>query len=116
MGRETWGQHKMSKGAGGVRRLGLAMKQKLESGLLPVKLNIVDESHLHAGHRFVKESGITQETHFKVFVVSKAFEGKSLVARHRLCYSLIDQEIKEGVHAVALTTRTPEEDKEKEVV
>jgi stress-induced morphogen len=35
-----------------------------------------DESHLHAGHRFVKESGITQETHFKVFVVSQAFEGK----------------------------------------
>jgi len=92
------------------------MKQKLEAGLLPVKLSIVDESHLHAGHKFAQESGRTSETHFRVFAVSRAFEGKSLVNRHRLCYSLIQQELKEGgVHAVALTTLTPEEEhKEKE--
>jgi len=101
---------------GMLKRLGLSMKQKLEAGLLPVKLSIVDESHLHAGHKFAQESGRTSETHFRVFAVSRAFEGKSLVNRHRLCYSLIQQELKEGgVHAVALTTLTPEEEhKEKE--
>jgi hypothetical protein len=39
-----------------------------------------DESHLHAGHKFVKESGASGETHFRVMVVSKAFEGKVLLA------------------------------------
>ena len=49
------------------------------------------------------------ETHFNVEVVSEAFSGKLPVARHRMVYALLDEEIKDGVHALSLKTKTPAE-------
>ena len=78
----------------------------LTEALSPVKLEVVDESHLHAGHGGAREGG---ETHFRVRVVSESFVGKRSVQRHRMVYEALKSEIADGVHALALTTLTPAE-------
>lgn len=80
--------------------------RKLTDGLAPAILNVIDESHHHAGHKHNHPDG---ETHFKVEVVSDAFEGKSRVERHRLVNALLADELAERVHALAITAKTPKE-------
>lgn len=80
--------------------------QKLTAALRPTALTLVDESHLHAGHA---ESPGLPETHFKLEVVSAAFEGQTLVQRHRRVYALLAEEMSDRVHALSLRTRTPAE-------
>jgi BolA family transcriptional regulator, general stress-responsive regulator len=78
------------------------IESKLKSAFLPQHLEVVNESQ---NHNVPKGS----ETHFKVLLVSKAFESKSLVQRHRWVYELLAEEMKGGVHALSLHTHTPEE-------
>lgn len=85
-------------------RMADRIRQKLEQGLSPVVLEVTDESHLHAGHAGAREGG---ETHYRVEVVSDAFIGKTRVAQQRLVYDLLAEELKERVHALALSTRAP---------
>lgn len=80
--------------------------ETLREQLAPERLEVVDESHLHAGHSGWREGG---ETHFRLDVVSAAFEGKSRVERHRLVNGLLDEAFKRGLHALALRARTPAE-------
>ncbi|GJD56050.1 BolA family protein [Methylobacterium dankookense] len=80
--------------------------ETLQAQLAPEQLDVVDESHLHAGHSGWREGG---ETHFRLDVVSAAFEGKSRVERHRLVNGLMDEAFKRGLHALALRARTPAE-------
>jgi BolA protein len=86
------------------------IEAKLRAALKPLHLEIVDESARHAGHAGVRgharEGG---ETHFRVMVVSQAFEGQSRVARQRMVYDALSHELANGVHAVAMTTLTPAE-------
>lgn len=82
------------------------IRSKLELSLAPALLEIVDDSHRHAGHGGAKPSG---ETHFNVIVVSEAFAGKSRVLRHRMVYEALKDLMDAPVHALALTTRTPQE-------
>jgi len=84
------------------------IRQRLEQALRPTRLEIVDESHQHAGHSAQARDG---ESHFRVEIVSAAFEGKSRVARQRLVYAALKAELDAGLHALALTTLTPAEDK-----
>ncbi|MCD6034838.1 MAG: BolA family transcriptional regulator [Rickettsiales bacterium] len=74
--------------------------------LHPLHLEVVDESYLHKGHAGYRE-GV--QTHLRLTVVSTAFEGKSRVDRHRILHTLLDNELKNGVHALALVLHTPEE-------
>ena len=67
-------------------------------------LEIIDDSHHHAGHAGAKQGG-----HFTVKIVSKDFEGKSLPARHKLVYAALQDLMKTKIHALALKTLTPEE-------
>ena len=83
------------------------MRTKLTEALQPTRLDIVDDSHRHAGHAGADPLG---ETHFNITIVSAAFDGKSRVARQRLVYDLVAQELKERVHALSLKTLTPAED------
>lgn len=78
----------------------------LEAGLTPASLTVRDESHLHAGHAGASPAG---ETHFRVEVVSAAFEGKGRVERHRMVNALLADAFTGGLHALALTARTPAE-------
>ncbi|MGL4440150.1 MAG: BolA family protein [Bosea sp. (in: a-proteobacteria)] len=78
----------------------------LEQALEPVFLAVHDESHQHAGHGGWREGG---ETHFRVEIVAGAFVGKSRVERHRMVNTLLAGELADRVHALAMTTRTPDE-------
>ncbi|KAG6549487.1 hypothetical protein Mapa_009023 [Marchantia paleacea] len=84
-----------------------SIQKKLQEALAPTLLEVDDVSHQHAGHAGVHK-GAT-ETHFNVKVVSDKFAGTSLIKRHRLVYELLDEEIKNGVHALSLVTKTPTE-------
>lgn len=83
-----------------------SIERKLNAGLTPVKLEIVDESHLHAGHAGAREGG---ESHFRVMIVAEAFENQNRVARQRRVYEILADELAGPVHALALRTLTPDE-------
>jgi len=88
-------------------RVAPVMQRKLEDGLKPARLVINDDSHRHAGHAGHNPEG---ESHFGIVVVADAFAGKSRVDRHRMVNALLADELAGRVHALALTTLTPDED------
>jgi BolA protein len=83
-----------------------ALRRKFEAAFHPLLLDIADESARHAGHAGAQPGG---ETHFRVRIVSAAFQGLSRVERQRLVYAAAADEIAAGLHALALSTQTPEE-------
>ena len=89
------------------------IERKLQDDLMPVELEVVDESHKHAGHEGVK--GYDGATHFKVKIISDNFIGKSLLERHRLVYKVLDEEIKTSIHALAINAMTREEDSKRKI-
>jgi BolA protein len=80
--------------------------EKLTKAFAPERLDVIDESHLHAGHAGARSGG---ETHYRVYIVSQAFRGKSRVDRHRLVNATLSSELKGGVHALAIRAAAPEE-------
>jgi len=88
-------------------KVAMAIDSKLQAAFAPARLAIEDESSKHHGHAGWREGG---ETHFRVEIVSTAFEGQNRVARQRLVYAALKQELDAGLHALALTTLTPAED------
>ena len=80
--------------------------EKLISAFAPARLDVVDESHLHAGHAGSRPGG---ETHFRVHIVSKAFHGKSRIERHRMVNETLSGELSGGVHALAIHAAAPVE-------
>jgi BolA protein len=79
---------------------------RLTAALDPVDLDVVDESDRHAGHAGAREGG---GTHYRVRVVSARFEGRSRVERHRLVHDLLKAEFADGLHALALAAKAPDE-------
>lgn len=97
----------MSSSAGGAEGpIAQSIRSKLTSAFAPSVLSIKNDSNKHAHHR---EGSGGSETHFKVTIVSPSFAGKSLVARHRAVYGLLQDEIDAGVHALSIKAKTPEE-------
>ncbi|XP_068311033.1 sufE-like protein 1, chloroplastic/mitochondrial [Pyrus communis] len=94
--------------SGDLGSRGKRIQEKLMRELSPVELEVEDISYQHAGHAGVRGSG-DGETHFNVRVVSKEFEGKSLVKRHRLIYGLLQEELQSGLHALSIVAKTPSE-------
>jgi len=80
--------------------------EKLTEAFAPQSLRVVDESHQHAGHAGHVPGG---ETHFRVYIVSRAFEGKSRLDRHRMVNGALAGELNGGVHALAIHAAAPEE-------
>lgn len=88
------------------------MRHKLTARFAPSRLEIVDDSHHHVGHAgHPGGAGQGGETHFSVTVVSAAFAGVGRVARQRLVYETLADELKGPVHALALTTLAPGEER-----
>ena len=83
--------------------------RKLAERFAPSRLDIVDESHRHAGHSGARPGG---ETHFSVALVSPVFSGMGRVARQRLVYETLADELAGGVHALSLTTVAPSEERD----
>ena len=82
------------------------LRERLELAFAPQALEIEDESSRHSGHLGAREGG---ESHFRVRIVSAAFVGLTRVERQRRVYAVVADEIDAGLHALTLTTLTPEE-------
>jgi BolA protein len=82
------------------------IQQKLTAAFSPIHLEIIDDSQHHKGHAGHDPRG---ETHFKVKIVSAAFTGLSRVARHRLVYESLAEELKERLHALNIEAFAPHE-------
>src|SRR5258707_15603550 len=80
--------------------------EKLTKAFAPASLEVVDESHQHAGHAGHREGG---ETHFRVYIVAEAFRGKSRLERHRMINETLGGELEGGVHALAIHASAPDE-------
>jgi BolA protein len=78
----------------------------LRAALSPTSLMLEDESGKHAGHAGARPGG---ETHYKLRLVSAAFDGLSRVARQRLVYQALREEFDTGLHALSLDLKTPVE-------
>jgi BolA protein len=82
------------------------IETKLNKAFAPTRIEVADESHLHQGHAGSRPGG---ETHYRVYIVSQAFGGKSRVERHRMVNETLAAELKGGVHALAIHARAPYE-------
>ncbi|XP_054843459.1 bolA-like protein 1 [Eublepharis macularius] len=79
-----------------------AIRAKLQEALQPVHLEVIDDSHMHAVPRGA-------ETHFRVVVASRCFEGLPLIHRHRLVNDILQEELAGPVHALSIQAKTPQQ-------
>jgi BolA family transcriptional regulator, general stress-responsive regulator len=82
------------------------LKDTLTKAFAPTLLRVVDDSAQHAGHAGARPEG---QTHYSVLLVSDSFIGMNRVARSRAVHTTLASEFSGGMHALALTLRTPEE-------
>ena len=78
--------------------------EKLTKAFAPQSLDVVDKSHQHEGHAGHRPGG---ETHFRVYILSEAFKGKSRLERHRMVNQALSGELAAGVHALAIHAAAP---------
>lgn len=84
--------------------VGTHIKDKLTRVFQPQTLDVIDESHLHAGHAGSHPHG---ESHFRVKIVSEAFTGRSRLDTHRMVNDALAEELKSRVHALAIQASAP---------
>ncbi len=80
------------------------IRTALERALAPASIEIFDDSARHAGHAGAREGG-----HFRVTLISAAFEGRAQLERHRMVYAAVASMMGRGIHALNIVARTPEE-------
>jgi len=80
------------------------VEKKLQSVFRPTSLEVIDESHLHAGHAGARPEG---ETHFRVKIISPEFAGLSRIQCHRLVNDALADELAGPIHALAITASGP---------
>ncbi len=85
------------------------IETKLRSNFNIVEMNVINESHLHAGHQPSFDG--SGETHFRIQLVASDFEGQTRVNRHRAINELLKPELDAGLHALALELNAPGEAK-----
>lgn len=76
------------------------IEQKLQQALQPTRLEIKDESHLHAGHSGHRPG---KSTHFRLLISSASFDGLSQIQKHRLIYTILKEEMAHEIHALSIT-------------
>lgn len=82
------------------------IRAAIETAFAPATVEVLDESHRHAGHAGARPEG---ETHYRVRAVAAAFAGMTRVARSRAVHELLAGEFQSGLHALSLSLQTPEE-------
>lgn len=82
------------------------IRARLTEAFAPERLDVKDESHLHAGHAGARPGG---ESHFRVLIVAEAFAGQTPVARQRAVNRALKAELEGPIHALALKTLAPGE-------
>ncbi len=83
---------------------GADIERALRQTLAPLRVEVHDDSHLHAGH-----AGAREGRHFSVVITADAFRGLSRVRRHRLVYDAVGPLMSQGIHALAIDARAPDE-------
>ncbi len=83
-----------------------AIRERLQAALNPEHIEIVDESHKHAGHAGARESG---GGHFNVTIVSESFRDQSPIERHRMVYAAVTDLIPQQIHALSIRALTADE-------
>lgn len=78
--------------------------ERLTAAFAPVRLELQDDSHLHAGHAGAKNGG-----HYSLSIVSTKFTGLRTLARHQLIYRCLSDLMKTEIHALSISAQTPEE-------
>ncbi len=78
------------------------MTEKLTQSFSPSQLDIIDESHLHAGHAGAKSG----KGHFAVTIVSEAFQGQLPIKRHRMIYDALADLMETHIHALSIQAKT----------
>lgn len=86
------------------------IERKLTAALAPIRVEVEDQSHLHAGHAGAREGG---ESHFAVLIVAGIFDGANRLARQRLVNEALREELAGPIHALSIRAMTPQEAKEK---
>lgn len=81
------------------------IRERLQSTLAPASLDVIDDSHLHAGHAGARDG----RGHFRVALVSTQFEGLSKVQRHQLVYRALGTLMQSDIHALGIQALTPAE-------
>lgn len=81
------------------------IEERLRQAFNPFTVDVVDQSHLHAGHEGAKSGG----GHFSVTVVAEAFSGKSAIERHRMVYGAMGSLMQTDIHALSIKALAPEE-------
>jgi len=81
------------------------IRTALAAALQPVSLEVIDDSHKHAGHEGARDG----RGHFTVRITSQAFVGKAPLARHRAVYAALGEMMQTDIHALAIEARTPDE-------
>lgn len=78
----------------------------LLAALQPTQMEIIDDSHKHAGHAGARAGG----GHYRLDIVSAQFVGKNTLARQRMIYSALGEMMKHNeIHALVINAFTPEE-------
>ncbi len=80
------------------------IRDTLENEFAPLELEIIDDSHLHAGHASARGGG-----HFRVRIVSAAFAGRKPLERHRMIYRVLQAAMARDIHALSIQALTPNE-------
>jgi len=80
--------------------------EKLTAAFTPESLEVADESHQHEGHAGHRPGG---ESHFRIYIVSDAFRGKSRIERHRMINATLSAELAGRIHALAIHASAPGE-------
>jgi BolA family transcriptional regulator, general stress-responsive regulator len=92
--------------AGRTMRVRDTITKKLKDAFTPDSIEVVDESHLHAGHAGHRPEG---ESHFRLYIVSQAFAGKSRIDRHRMINAILSDDLAKDIHALAIHAVAPGE-------
>ena len=82
-----------------------AIRQRLQQAFAPLELEVIDESHRHAGHAGARDG----RGHFRVRIVSAAFAGLAPLARHRTVYTALGELMQTEIHALAISAMTPDD-------
>lgn len=82
-----------------------AIRARLTASFAPVQLEIVDESHKHAGHAGARDG----RGHFALTIVSSAFAGMTPIKRHRAIYAALGEMMQTDIHALSIQASAPDE-------
>ena len=79
--------------------------RRLREAFDPETLGVEDESYMHEGHEGAKDG----RGHFRVLIITEAFEGKTMIERHRMIYRELDEMMRLDIHALAIDAWSPGE-------